>query len=558
MAPLPQTTIGAVLNASQFSIPLNQRSLAWNFNKLKAVWDDLREATDRDLDHFIGFMVFKESGTANQPCYEVQDGQQRLMCVLSICAILAKTIKEDQTATTQYTYLRQLVMPKGSPRFLLDRHHQDVSRLFVDEAQALQRGRPTAKRFSEAFRELEKEISTVMLAKSLPERDAWVTKFIETIDQRFLVTAVNVTSQSLALKVFHRLNSGGVPLSAADTVKTLFFSAAEQLRIKEGEIISRWDKIADAVPFAELTTFLKYWYLVEMSKRITNTELASGLEPRISADPIATLERMLADAVALQHWWAGEGDVDTDAAEALQLLGCPKLSYPLLWQASGECEAGSIAKKDVDRLARAIVSYFFRELTVRQKKTNDIEDEVAVVSKFVGAADIDGAIAALAAHSPDDEFELAFNTWSTGNKKKQFYVVREIERCLGKSKGASFTWKDDKAKRSWEIEHIVPSSKQVDLKGSVNRIGNLVLLEKSLNRSVRDNDFAKKLQVYKNGKQRKRVDIPPSTMIAVVGPVSDHSITYAPVCDYSEFQDKQIALRQRELAVLGKRIWEIA
>jgi hypothetical protein len=87
------------------------------------------------------------------------------------------------------------------------------------------------------------------------------------------------------------------------------------------------------------------------------------------------------------------------------------------------------------------------------------------------------------------------------------------------------------------------------------------LLEKKLNRAVRDDDFPVKRNKYRKGTTwgKKKKPVPPSTMVAVVGPITAAGFDYRPLIKYkaATFGDLQIKTRQRQLAKLAPSIWEI-
>lgn len=571
--PLRQTTIGALIYASTFTIPLNQRPLAWDSSKMSSVWKDLRDSAESGGANFLGFMVFQKVGKGNKPDYTVQDGQQRLMCILSICGILLTNLEKKGGNEQEKADLRNLISPLGKPRLRLDKHHAYLMPLLDGHAAAPPDGgseRPSAKKFVKSFGELSKEISKEFANRKVSERGPWVRELITALDERTFVTAIAVKSQSLALRVFFRLNSGGVPLSAADSVKNLFFLAAERQKIPDTEISDCWDTLLEQVPYAELTTYLRYWALTRFARKVSNKELVETLRAPIDSDPKALLAELVTDAEHLRVWWDGTNIPagSQDVAEALQLLDQPLLAYPLLWRGSSLHTAKKITDSELRKLAVAIERYIFRELTVRRRKTNEIEAHLAESSKYleVGSVNVTGAIRVLSGKSDDNDFKDAFATWSERRKKKQFYVVRAIERFLGSAPGASYKWSEGKS-RDWEVEHIYPQSKRAGLSVSVNRIGNLVLLERAINGSIQAADFADKKKAYEFGIPRKRgKNVPPSKLSAVVGPIdgkytpdpSDPTKTqYTLVVDYQKFEEVDIRKRQAELSGLAPEIWKI-
>jgi hypothetical protein len=94
----------------------------------------------------------------------------------------------------------------------------------------------------------------------------------------------------------------------------------------------------------------------------------------------------------------------------------------------------------------------------------------------------------------------------------------------------------------------------------VNRIGNLVLLERALNRACRDKDFAEKRRIYKHGRKGPH-PLDGSRVSSVVGGKYPKGVVYTALTEKTGtkvFGDKQIIDRQRELAALALVVWRVS
>jgi hypothetical protein len=564
----PSETVGQLLaSGCVFEIPLNQRSLAWDSAKMKSVWADLVEATNNEWEHFMGFMVFQKAGSRALPKFVVQDGQQRLMCLVSISGVLFRLLseKDPKGSNAQKAALFNTFSIHGSPRLALDAHHEHLS-VMLETGQP---GRPpgeerqSAVKFTRAFKELESQIRNDLGSLSPSGLRSWVDKYLETLRRRVLFVAITVKSSALALKIFYRLNSGGVPLSQSDIAKNLAYLQAEREQIAEREVTSRWSTLVDLVPYSSLTTFLRYWAEMQDEEIIKEKDLHLHLAAHCAGGVIPFLDELLESAQSLHDWWAGNKTKNSRVSDALQLLGRPALAYPILWVGDGLVAAKAITADEADALASAMENYIFRELTVSKRKTNDIEQHLVACAKVLRTKGAVAAIRTLASKSADSAFEEKFRTWVTRSKAKQFYAVRAIERKLTEDKptvAADFKWSGKATSRAWEIEHICPVAKKSSLSIEVNRIGNLVLLERALNRACRDKDFAEKRRIYKHGRKGPH-PLDGSRVSSVVGGKYPKGVVYTALTEKTGtkvFGDKQIIDRQRELAALALVVWRVS
>jgi uncharacterized protein with ParB-like and HNH nuclease domain len=69
--------LGTAIETSQFSVPIYQRSYAWDFEQIDDFWSDLLGALDStEPDYFVGSLVLTRSDDGDR--LVVIDGQQRL------------------------------------------------------------------------------------------------------------------------------------------------------------------------------------------------------------------------------------------------------------------------------------------------------------------------------------------------------------------------------------------------------------------------------------------------------------------------------------------------
>ncbi len=150
----------------------------------------------------------------------------------------------------------------------------------------------------------------------------------------------------------------------------------------------------------------------------------------------------------------------------------------------------------------------------------------------------------LAQHYPsDDTFRAQFErahlvTTSARNRKIVQYLLHALERQSG---GTDYDYQSSRN----TIEHVLPESPGDDwdrdgdesIDSFIYRLGNLTVLEKSLNQEAGNTGFATKRLVYRR---------------------SNFLLTQSLAEDYAEWTARTIAERQRKMAGLASSIWSVS
>ena len=141
----------------------------------------------------------------------------------------------------------------------------------------------------------------------------------------------------------------------------------------------------------------------------------------------------------------------------------------------------------------------------------------------------------------DNQFENDFSIKelksNSRNDKIAKYILSKFEKYLN---GLEVEYLSD----SNTLEHVLPKHPNNDwiisdetIERSKFRIGNLLLLEKNINKNIENLSFSEKITKYKE---------------------SNFPITKDFSKSYSEWDETQISIRQKELAKHAKSIWKIS
>ena len=51
--------IGSIFKGNHFTIPKYQRKYSWTEDETIALWNDINESIDKNMNHFVGTLCFK-------------------------------------------------------------------------------------------------------------------------------------------------------------------------------------------------------------------------------------------------------------------------------------------------------------------------------------------------------------------------------------------------------------------------------------------------------------------------------------------------------------------
>ena len=236
-----------------FNVPAYQRGYRWDKINVTDLLDDLLEfMQDGSSGKFYCLqpLVVKKIG-ANQ--YNVIDGQQRLTTIFIILKYLEKLLEDENDIKEIYTINYET--REGSQEFLKNiAKPQEDSNKNIDYFYMYQAYKAVENWFEEKIKE-KKTTKRKMLEIFTNSEDE---KHIE-----FIWYEVE-NSENDEVKIFARLNSGKIPLTNAELIKSLFLNtrnfpkecSKNEISVRQIEISKEWDEIEYALQDDEFFKFL--------------------------------------------------------------------------------------------------------------------------------------------------------------------------------------------------------------------------------------------------------------------------------------------------------------
>lgn len=208
--------IGSIFNGNRFVIPTYQRKYSWTDTERKALWQDIDESIKDNMNHFVGTLSFKENksvGLSTDTVYEVIDGQQRITTLFILLKVLIDKITDPQVQLSQLsTFIGSKdnlkLHPLGADGDFLNNLLFDPTILDTDKInKRSQRFMLSAKKLFSAF-------ANALSSKEIEDRIIFIRDRIE-------VLVFNVESQAQAVKMFSIINDRGLPLRILDKTKSI-------------------------------------------------------------------------------------------------------------------------------------------------------------------------------------------------------------------------------------------------------------------------------------------------------------------------------------------------
>lgn len=527
-----------------YTVPDYQRGYVWGDKEIEQLLSDLTDAfnADEDRDYFVGSMVVCRG---LEDDYEIVDGQQRMTTFfLIVCAIKdrVKAQGDQETLGIFNPLIKMTRLRNGKPE---SRYHLKLQ--FEDTQDSLERIAesslpvdsdsfdPNARSLAEAA-----NCISAYLAANYPDYGSLIS-FASFVLNHVVFVSIQTLDMGEALRIFETVNERGVGLNAMDLLKNTVF---QQVRRDDYEKLNElWREATDALVDGDRTTlkedhplrFLRYYlmatYDVEVrgktgGKRriLREDDIYSWVKanPEIcgyESEPFRFVEGMRDGAKLYMHYLNDKDSKpgDSNVRNILCLGGSSYKLHLMLLLAAKNMDEDALARwkavlesivyyTSVNRINTNETEPRFTEWCPMLRKVRTLDQADAFINKTVLPV-VDG----WRANHRANFSALGMDTM------RQYRVKFILSRIAGFVRSArsgnqyadSADVRDIYEKtsngKSYEIEHIAPQKHPQDgmfgLDGQeydqlISKIGNLTLLEKSINASVKDADFSTKREAY--------------------------------------------------------------
>jgi len=541
-----QITIGAnsletlMSPVNKISVPAFQRNFSWTKIEVGQFLSDVYASAESQTGHFWGPVVVLQRDP-QRPDFELIDGQQRITTAVVMLSILRDQALRLAQPVVNLGLPSQYQLPPvirnslfRSPHFQAPRfvgsYLIDVvlsERIIADPTQPnplggapLQRP-PIRKRgggLSDADRKHTKEIRAAFLQieeslkRQINQRstDAEKTSFVDQVfvalTRNFEIHTMVLLSEDDAYTLFESLNDRGLRLNPGDLLKTFTLDEIRQTGLVPiDQALTRWDDAVSSLGDYDFTKFLRHFLLTKTTEKVQNRRIFSefkkqvnNLQPGGALKNLANLEIATGNYAQLLDRAPRHPDIKlADAFARMNLYSQTHRVFLL-----GMLELG-LSNADQQQLTRAIENLSYRWIATggnAQELESLYQNQLHQLKSHPTSSGASTMVQSLLSSAPSDADLMGLT--ENDSPALQRYLLLRIEQ----SRGAAIA-------SNAELEHLAPQQPGAnsahwhaavadpvapDASGNVYEDyvynwGNLTLLERPLNRAIKNSDWAKKL-----------------------------------------------------------------
>lgn len=543
----------------------------------------LNATKDDAPEYFIGTIVVCRD---KDEVYDLIDGQQRTTTAyITLCAVrdALKALEADVPDELPGQIAASSTDWQGNTqhRLRLDLQYEDAGGILEryangEAAQAPRDGTRSILNLGNAYDTVREFLST-----TFDDDPAEIRRFYGYLTNKVKVIRIETPTVTMALKIFETINDRGVGLDAMDLLKNLLFMHAKGDEF--GKLKAVWKNLTDAIYKVreKPLRFLRYYLLAtyDVDGKLREDAIYDWFQKNAdltghATKPLTFANQLLEAAQAYANFARGlnAAGQPEPGIENTRLLGGQSIKQHFMLLLAGR----HLSPANFSRLADEIEKTMFvwlitgtsgkeyeRRIVDAAHRLRDMTDDK--VDAFIAAAFVKERAGL------DREFDHALLTLRTRNVR-QFrlrYLLAKATQyvdLLAYGPSDSRNRLADYTSGGNDIEHILPNNGHADAVSEfgegaadqdiIQSLGNLLLIEKSINRSISNGRYSDKIGAYTQSKFLL-TRCHASTEAREVG--SDDKITRAVQgleC-WPEWNAAAVAERQRFLTRLARRVWDV-
>ena len=547
-----------IFNLPQYLVvPIFQRPYVWEEeHQWTPLWQDVRRITELRLTpqgagatHFLGAVVLQAQppGVNSLTARDLIDGQQRLTTIqllMDAAALVLEELEQDNQAPRLADLTHNPTHFVASGQSTLKVRHTNRDREAFDEVMNVEplgynELTHTDSRIARAHKYFSSEVRSWLGEADLPAFTGRSAALASVLTQGLQLVTIDLRYDENSQEIFETLNARGTPLTAADLIKNFVF----QRLSAEGEDTARaykedrlfdktfWEQEVSVGRYllSRSSLFLGQWLISrtgeEIGPRVVFNRFKHYVEHESQTSMSALLKEVKAQADLYKAWTERAASTNDDLDPVLmcvyrmRAMDLETLKPILIWlherPRPADAVLGVVASTESWLVRRAL-------LRLKVGDLGRVVADLILVHRNIDDADLANLVAAYLTNLDvestywpgDDEvrkFLLADPAYRRYRRPRLRMFLEAVEDHL-----RGYTTKPMTLgrvpRKGFHIEHVLPRSWQqhwptddaaaeLERREHVHRIGNLTLLNGSLNASVSNGPWA-----GPNGKQQKLQD----------------------------------------------------
>lgn len=590
--------------SSNFAIPDYQRDYAWTNQQVSTLFDDIATLVRNNSNdsYFLGAIVTipydEKSATTSSvklADYDISedmvkhlvDGQQRLTTLSLLAKALENSIQndiEEQPRRESLIFRLQSCLVGGgfhfesseaAPRIILNGntgnyYNKEILGIRQDVSTKGQFQGP--KRIKSAFNYFEKNIidlkNNCIKDGVYTNQIRFYTKFVSIVTDRLEFVEISCNSSANAFQVFDSLNGKGLDLTAADRIKNLFLSWANNPTSSE-----KWNGISGEVGESNLVKFFNCLMFYNTGSRVSKRQLPEEFTNYYKVQALENFDSFYAKIKnaadiykSLIQKSSGNKDLDHFYLADLSILNQDQIYVPLM---AAQIRYGTdvINKPEYIKFVEALINFVVR-ISIAQISTNIYDRLFSECIKLMKRGESLSSVTNLIRQTmykyvKDSQFKDSFALFSTKNDAVARYYLVKIENYLRRNSGnMNMLPTYQVSSNPLTVEHIIPQSlddlslwcdgeeipeeiKDDFTNQIINSLGNMAILQMDDNSSANNKAYKDKLNVYYNG-SINNASCPVNTYCLIKDVVDNYK---------THFSYKDVLDRASRLAEYAVKIW---
>jgi uncharacterized protein with ParB-like and HNH nuclease domain len=584
-----------------YAVPDYQREYVWERPHVEQLLNDIYDEfsdsetwpQDQKPEYFVGSIVVCPS-TRHDQQFDLIDGQQRTTTTYIFLNAL-----RDRLISLGEQPMSDLVSKISSKstnfngeevdRYRLELQYEDSKDVLVDIANRIEHAADIVTGDTKSSTNIKNAYSTTLgfFQEKFASDGSRLKRFYAYFIHKVKIIRIKTGSVNKALKIFETINDRGRALDAMDLLKNLMFMSSSQeqfIKLKES-----WKDLTDKLynagekPLRFLRYFIFSSYEVDQLREEDIYEWLSKNETLCGykKNAIGFVSELLDAATAYSNFMAGN---DTGGAynryiDNIRLLSGSARQHFVLLLAGRKLplDAFSLLSKHLENLLFAYI--------ITRESTKEFERLFARWAKDVREAESYSDIEEFVAKSITPTKNALAGRFNYSFESMEYYSIQfyRLRYVLGKItqylNETAFGSEGDKHKlstfinRQIDIEHILSQSlseevvKEFDNREDVDydkklssaqemvpKLGNLTLVEKTLNSSLGCKPFSIKREVYDKSQYLITKSIYDN---AKIGKNSAYDKVIVTLEKYETWSKETVLRRQELLAALAHKVWDI-
>jgi uncharacterized protein with ParB-like and HNH nuclease domain len=568
-----------------YSVPDYQREYVWQSEQVEQLLTDIHgelNGTDpkNAPEYFIGSIVVCPG---KDEVFDLIDGQQRMTTLfLALCAIRDRFNALGESApgalASQIATTSSDAHGRDVFRYRLDLQYEDSGTVLLGIAD--QKKDPADGKSTRSIGNILNAYDsiTAFLTQHFGDKTDDLRIFYGYFINKVKLIRIQTEDVAKALKIFETINDRGVGLDSMDLLKNLLFMKSDP---DEFEALKKeWKELQDTIFEAgeKPLRFLRYFIFSRYSVEALREDEIYGWFSKnqkvcgYAEDSLKFARELLDAAKAYGHFLNGCDPTGRQRPElqSLQFLGGSAARQHLILLLAGRHLQDSL----FSQLVQEVENLFFVYVASREN-TRDFERSFAKwapelravntpqeLQKFL-QQNIEPSKAAISGR-----FDDAFKRMTSDELQvyRLRYILAKLNQYVeinayGETEGTR--WLKHYVASEFQIEHIQPTNPcpeatdefgQALDPGIINRLGNLVLVEKPINASLGNKPFSKKRLVYP---QSKLLLVHAISERPKIGSNTSIDRAVRELEPFGVWNEESVISRQANLGAMARVIWNV-